>query len=52
MRVVILPYDSSLYVIILYNPSKILLSNGPGNPEYLSEAIDTIRELIKKNFPY
>jgi carbamoyl-phosphate synthase small subunit len=51
MRVVILPYDCSLYDILLYNPTKIILSNGPGNPEYLVESVNTIRELIKREIP-
>jgi carbamoyl-phosphate synthase small subunit len=46
--VTVLPASSSAERILSYRPDGILLSNGPGDPEGLPYAIETIRELIGK----
>ncbi|MEO8269055.1 MAG: glutamine-hydrolyzing carbamoyl-phosphate synthase small subunit [Aureliella sp.] len=45
-RVTILPGTSSAQEVLDQKPDGIFLSNGPGDPEPLRYAIDTIRELI------
>lgn len=47
-RVTILPGTSSAQEVLDLQPDGIFLSNGPGDPEPLGYAIDTIRELIGK----
>lgn len=47
-RVTILPGSSSAQEVLDHKPDGIFLSNGPGDPEPLGYAIDTIRELIGK----
>ncbi|MCA9179878.1 MAG: carbamoyl phosphate synthase small subunit, partial [Planctomycetales bacterium] len=47
-RVTILPGTSSAQEVLDHKPDGIFLSNGPGDPEPLGYAIDTIRELIGK----
>jgi carbamoyl-phosphate synthase small subunit len=47
-EVTVLPASSSAERILSYRPDGILLSNGPGDPEGLPYAIETIRELIGK----
>ncbi len=47
-RVTILPGTSSAQEVLDQQPDGIFLSNGPGDPEPLGYAIDTIRELIGK----
>jgi len=47
-RVTILPGSSSAQEVLDHEPDGIFLSNGPGDPEPLGYAIDTIRELIGK----
>lgn len=45
-NVYILPSTSTYETISSYKPDGILLSNGPGNPEELQFAINTVKKLI------
>lgn len=45
---IVVPYDTSPAQIMSYRPDGIMLSNGPGNPEDVPVAIETIRQLIGK----
>ena len=47
-EVIVLPASSSAELILSYLPDGILLSNGPGDPEGIPYAIETIRQLIAK----
>jgi carbamoyl-phosphate synthase small subunit len=47
-EVVVLPASSSVESILSYRPDGILLSNGPGDPEGVPYAIETVRQLIGK----
>jgi carbamoyl-phosphate synthase small subunit len=47
-EVTVLPASSSAEFILSHHPDGILLSNGPGDPEGIPYAIDTIRQLIGK----
>lgn len=47
-RVTILPGTSSVEEVMSHNPDGIFLSNGPGDPEPLYYAIETIRGLFGK----
>jgi len=47
-EVMVLPASSSLESILSYQPDGILLSNGPGDPEGVPYAIETVRQLIGK----
>ncbi len=44
-NVTIVPYDATVEEILAFRPDGIVLSNGPGNPEDVQPAIDTIRKL-------
>ncbi len=46
--VTVLPASSSAESILSFQPDGILLSNGPGDPEGVPYAIETIRQLIGK----
>ena len=46
--VVVLPATSTADSVLSYRPDGILLSNGPGDPEALTYAIDAIRKLLDK----
>ncbi len=46
--VVVLPGTSTAAEVLAEQPDGILLSNGPGDPEPLTQAIQTIRELLGK----
>ncbi|MGN6135150.1 MAG: glutamine-hydrolyzing carbamoyl-phosphate synthase small subunit [Aureliella sp.] len=50
-RVTILPGTASAKAVLKENPDGIFLSNGPGDPEPLAYAIDTIRELLDEKRP-
>ena len=45
-RVTILPGTASAKDVLSYQPDGVFLSNGPGDPEPLGYAIDTIRDLL------
>lgn len=47
-RVTIMPGTSTAAEILAQQPDGIFLSNGPGDPEPLTYAIETIRELLGK----
>jgi len=47
-KVTILPGNSSAQDVMALNPDGVFLSNGPGDPEPLTYAIDTIRSLLGK----
>ncbi|NGZ75410.1 carbamoyl phosphate synthase small subunit [Saccharibacillus alkalitolerans] len=44
--VIVVPHDASVADIRRFNPDGVLLSNGPGDPKDVPEAIDTVRQLI------
>ncbi len=43
---VIVPYDTTAEKIMSFHPDGVMLSNGPGNPEDLTETIETIKQLL------
>jgi carbamoyl-phosphate synthase small subunit len=47
-RVTILPGTASADTVLELKPDGVFLSNGPGDPEPLTYAIDTIKELLGK----
>ncbi len=47
-QVIVLPASSSAESVLSYEPDGILLSNGPGDPEGVPYAIETVRRLIGK----
>jgi carbamoyl-phosphate synthase small subunit len=47
-EVTVFPASSSADSILSYHPDGILLSNGPGDPEGVPYAIETVRQLIGK----
>jgi carbamoyl-phosphate synthase small subunit len=47
-EVIVLPASSSAESVLSHHPDGILLSNGPGDPEGVPYAIDTVRQLIGK----
>lgn len=46
--VVVVPYNTSSAEILMLSPDGIMLSNGPGDPKDVPEAIEMIKELIGK----
>ena len=43
---IVVPYNTPADVIMGFHPDGVMLSNGPGNPEDVQVAIDTIQKLI------
>lgn len=50
-NITVVPADISYTDILKYRPDGILLSNGPGNPEDLFYAIQTVKKLLPYNIP-
>ncbi|WP_053955409.1 glutamine-hydrolyzing carbamoyl-phosphate synthase small subunit [Inediibacterium massiliense] len=46
--ITVFPYESSYEEIMNMSPDGVFLSNGPGNPEAATEAIDTVKKIIQK----
>ena len=49
--VVRVPYDYSVDEILEFEPRRIVISNGPGDPKNCIQTIDTVRELIETDIP-
>jgi carbamoyl-phosphate synthase small subunit len=47
----VFPYDATFAEMAAFNPDGYFLSNGPGDPEPLSNAIQTARQIIDSGFP-
>jgi len=45
-EVIVLPASASAESVLSYQPDGVLLSNGPGDPEGVPYAIETVRDLI------
>ncbi len=50
-EIVVLPANSDFARISSYQPQGVLLSNGPGDPAVLHEAVQTARELVASGIP-
>lgn len=47
----VFPYNATFEEMSSWNPDGYFLSNGPGDPEPLSQAITLTKEIIKRNLP-
>jgi len=47
----VFPYDTSFEELMSWQPDGILLSNGPGDPDPLVNAIDVARKCLDNNIP-
>lgn len=47
----VFPYNSKLEDLLSFKPDAIFLSNGPGDPQPLSEAIKLAKEAINRDLP-
>jgi len=47
-NVTIVPYNSTYEEIMAFHPEGILLSNGPGNPEYVTSVIELVKQFKGK----
>lgn len=43
---IVVPYDTPYETIMNFHPDGVMLTNGPGNPEDVPQAIETIQKLI------
>ena len=48
INVVRVPYDFSAREVLEYNPSGVVLSNGPGDPKKCVKTIECVKELVEK----
>lgn len=47
----VFPYNSKFEDLESFNPDGYFISNGPGDPEPLKEAIEVAKEIIKRDLP-
>ena len=47
----VFPYNASFEDLASFNPNGYFISNGPGDPEPLTDAIKLAKEIIKRNLP-
>jgi carbamoyl-phosphate synthase small subunit len=50
-NIIILPANTAFETILEYNPDGILLSNGPGNPEDISDGVQMIQKILPYRIP-
>lgn len=50
-EITVLPANSNFEAIVANNPQAVLLSNGPGDPEVLHDAVATARQLAESGIP-
>jgi carbamoyl-phosphate synthase small subunit len=50
-RVTVVPSSTTAEQILRLKPDGVLLSNGPGDPEAVTDAIETIKKLIAERLP-
>lgn len=50
-KVVRVPYDYTADKIMSYNPSGIVYSNGPGNPNMMSKTVGSMRSILEYKLP-
>lgn len=46
-EITVVPYDTSFEKIMELNPDGVMLSNGPGDPKDVPEAIETVKKLVQ-----
>lgn len=46
--VIVVPYNTSAEAILRFSPDGIMLSNGPGDPMHVLEAVETVKTLLGK----
>jgi len=51
LDVIRVPYDFLAEEVMEYNPSGVVVSNGPGDPKRCDETIHCVRELVEENVP-
>lgn len=51
VNIVRVPYDYPAEKILNFNPSGVVISNGPGNPKNCPETIETIKKLLETEIP-
>jgi carbamoyl-phosphate synthase small subunit len=51
VNVVRVPYDYSVNDILEFEPSRIVISNGPGDPAKCTATIETVRQLLDTDIP-
>jgi carbamoyl-phosphate synthase small subunit len=49
--VVRVPYDYSVNEILEFEPRRVVISNGPGDPKKCTQTVNTVRELLETDIP-
>lgn len=50
-RAVLVPWDATYDEVMSHNPSGVVLSSGPGDPQNCPDTVETARALIENNVP-
>ncbi|MEM3791275.1 MAG: glutamine-hydrolyzing carbamoyl-phosphate synthase small subunit [Candidatus Micrarchaeaceae archaeon] len=50
-RIIRLPFNCNLEEILSFDPKGIVISNGPGNPNLLKEALENTKRLLEEGIP-
>jgi carbamoyl-phosphate synthase small subunit len=51
LKIIRVPYDFSSKEIMEYNPSGIIVTNGPGDPKKCGKTVQTVGEIIEEGVP-
>jgi len=47
----VFPISATLQEVLAFNPDGIMLSNGPGDPSAMPNAIDLVKKMVETNLP-
>lgn len=50
-QVKVFPYNTKKEDVLAWNPTGIMLSNGPGDPSVMKEEIEVVKQLVETNIP-
>ncbi|MEM4201225.1 MAG: glutamine-hydrolyzing carbamoyl-phosphate synthase small subunit [Nitrososphaerales archaeon] len=51
LKVIRVPYNTSVSEIMEYNPKGVLVSNGPGDPKICVKTVETVKSLVDEGIP-
>jgi carbamoyl-phosphate synthase small subunit len=51
VEVHVMPYNSTLEQIMAISPDGVFLSNGPGDPSTMNDAVDLVRDILLEQIP-
>lgn len=52
IKTIVVPHDTDFETISSYNPDGVFVSNGPGDPGAMDDAVATIKQVLEADIPF